>query len=57
MVPSRRRGRSRRRYRLADTAQGIVGGVLLAGGSVVTEQAWLLADDVPATASEPVYVT
>jgi len=35
-------GRSRR-YRLADTAQQIVGGFLLAGPFVVTEEVWVLA--------------
>jgi uncharacterized membrane protein len=32
-----------RRYRLADTAQQIVGGFLLAGPFVVTEEVWVLA--------------
>jgi len=36
----------RRRYRLADTAQQIVGGFLLAGPFVVTEEVWLLADSM-----------
>ena len=31
------------RYRLADTAQQVVGGFLLAGPFVVTEEVWLLA--------------
>ncbi|MUV59945.1 DUF2391 family protein [Halobacterium sp. CBA1126] len=35
-------GRSRR-YRLSDTAQQVVGGFLLAGPFVVTEEVWLLA--------------
>ena len=35
-------GRSRR-YALADTAQQVVGGFLLAGPFVVTEEVWLLA--------------
>ncbi|MFB6308196.1 MAG: DUF2391 family protein [Haloarculaceae archaeon] len=33
----------RRRYRVADTAQQIVGGFLLAGPFVVTEEVWVLA--------------
>jgi uncharacterized membrane protein len=33
----------RRRYRLADSAQQIVGGFLLAGPFVVTEEVWALA--------------
>jgi uncharacterized membrane protein len=38
------RGRSgRRRFKLADTAQQIVGGFLLAGPFVVTEEVWALA--------------
>jgi uncharacterized membrane protein len=32
------------RYRVADTAQQVVGGFLLAGPFVVTEEVWLLAD-------------
>ncbi|ACV12418.1 conserved hypothetical protein [Halorhabdus utahensis DSM 12940] len=32
------------RYKLADTAQQIVGGFLLAGPFVVTEEVWTLAD-------------
>jgi uncharacterized membrane protein len=36
-------GRSKR-YRVADTAQQVVGGFLLAGPFVVTEEVWLLAD-------------
>ncbi|MBX0295588.1 DUF2391 family protein [Haloarcula nitratireducens] len=35
--------RRRRRYRLADTAQQVVGGFLLAGPFVVTEEVWVLA--------------
>jgi uncharacterized membrane protein len=35
--------RARRRYKLADTAQQIVGGFLLAGPFVVTEEVWVLA--------------
>ncbi len=38
VVPSRRK-----RYRVADTAQQVVGGVLLAGPFVVTEEVWVLA--------------
>ena len=33
----------RRRYKLADTAQQVVGGFLLAGPFVVTEEVWTLA--------------
>ncbi|MBV0902168.1 DUF2391 family protein [Haloarcula salina] len=33
----------RRRYRIADTAQQVVGGFLLAGPFVVTEEVWVLA--------------
>jgi len=33
----------RRRYRVADTAQQVVGGFLLAGPFVVTEEVWMLA--------------
>ena len=41
------RGRSgRRRFKLADTAQQIVGGLLLAGPFVVTEEVWVLASDM-----------
>ncbi|WP_135667354.1 DUF2391 domain-containing protein [Halorhabdus rudnickae] len=36
----------RRRYRLADTAQQIVGGFLLAGPFVVTEEVWGLAGEM-----------
>ncbi|WP_254273014.1 DUF2391 family protein [Haloarcula marina] len=35
--------RRRRRYRVADTAQQVVGGFLLAGPFVVTEEVWVLA--------------
>lgn len=35
--------RSRHRFRLSDTAQQIVGGFLLAGPFVVTEEVWTLA--------------
>ncbi|MFB6184408.1 MAG: DUF2391 domain-containing protein [Haloarculaceae archaeon] len=35
-----------RRYRLADTAQQIVGGFLLAGPFVVTQEVWDLARDM-----------
>ncbi|GAB6861078.1 DUF2391 family protein [Haloplanus litoreus] len=35
-----------RRYKLADTAQQIVGGFLLAGPFVVTEEVWTLAADM-----------
>jgi len=35
-----------RRYRLADTAQQVVGGFLLAGPFVVTEEVWTLADSM-----------
>ncbi|GAA0278498.1 DUF2391 family protein [Halobacterium noricense] len=38
-------GRSRR-YRVADTAQQVVGGFLLAGPFVVTEEVWLLASNM-----------
>jgi len=36
----------RRRYQLADTAQQLVGGFLLAGPFVVTEEVWALADNM-----------
>ncbi|MFB6200872.1 MAG: DUF2391 family protein [Halorhabdus sp.] len=36
----------RERYRLADTAQQVVGGVLLAGPFVVTEEVWTLAREM-----------
>jgi uncharacterized membrane protein len=35
--------RSRKRYAFTDTAQQVVGGFLLAGPFVVTEEVWLLA--------------
>ncbi|MFB6156750.1 MAG: DUF2391 family protein [Haloferacaceae archaeon] len=35
--------RGRERYRFADTAQQVVGGFLLAGAFVVTEEVWVLA--------------
>jgi uncharacterized membrane protein len=35
--------KERRKHKLADTAQQIVGGFLLAGPFVVTEEVWLLA--------------
>jgi uncharacterized membrane protein len=38
-------GRSKR-YRFADTAQQVVGGFLLAGPFVVTEEVWLLANNM-----------
>lgn len=34
------------RYKLADTAQQVVGGFLLAGPFVVTEEVWLLAENM-----------
>ncbi len=37
------------RYRLADTAQQTVGGVLLAGPFVVTEEVWVLAANMTVT--------
>ncbi|WP_135828110.1 DUF2391 family protein [Halorussus halobius] len=37
---------SKRRYALADTAQQVVGGFLLAGPFVVTEEVWGLASDM-----------
>ncbi|AZH24058.1 DUF2391 family protein [Haloplanus aerogenes] len=36
----------RRRFKLADTAQQVVGGFLLAGPFVVTEEVWTLAADM-----------
>jgi uncharacterized membrane protein len=36
-------GRLRRQFRLADSAQQLVGGFLLAGPFVVTEEVWVLA--------------
>ncbi|MGM0397657.1 MAG: DUF2391 domain-containing protein, partial [Halobacteriota archaeon] len=38
-----RRPRRPRQFRLADTAQQVVGGFLLAGPFVVTEEVWTLA--------------
>lgn len=38
--------RKRTRYALADSAQQVVGGVLLAGPFVVTEEVWLLAGNL-----------
>jgi uncharacterized membrane protein len=35
-----------RRYKLADTAQQVVGGFLLAGPFVVTEEVWVLAENM-----------
>ncbi|MFO7927449.1 MAG: DUF2391 family protein [Halobacteriota archaeon] len=40
------RGFSRRPFRIADSAQQIVGGFLLAGPFVVTEEVWLLAENM-----------
>ncbi len=40
------RARRRRRFRIADSAQQIVGGFLLAGPFVVTEEVWLLASNM-----------
>ncbi|MDT3433887.1 DUF2391 domain-containing protein [Haloarcula sp. 1CSR25-25] len=37
---------ARRRYRIADTAQQLVGGFLLAGPFVVTEEVWVLAENM-----------
>ncbi len=37
---------ARRRFRLADSAQQIVGGFLLAGPFVVTEEVWILATNM-----------
>jgi uncharacterized membrane protein len=37
---------SRKRYALADTAQQLVGGFLLAGPFVVTEEVWVLATNM-----------
>lgn len=37
-----------KRYKLADTAQQLVGGFLLAGPFVVTEEVWVLADNMSA---------
>ena len=36
----------RRRYRVTDTAQQVVGGFLLAGPFVVTEEVWVLASNM-----------
>lgn len=36
----------RRKHKLADTAQQIIGGFLLAGPFVVTEEVWLLAENM-----------
>jgi len=36
----------RRRYRIADSAQQVVGGFLLAGPFVVTEEVWVLASNM-----------
>ncbi len=40
------RARRQRRFRIADSAQQIVGGFLLAGPFVVTEEVWLLASNM-----------
>jgi hypothetical protein len=37
---------SRKRYAVADSAQQVVGGFLLAGPFVVTEEVWVLASDM-----------
>ncbi|MEF8973713.1 MAG: DUF2391 domain-containing protein [Haloarcula sp.] len=37
---------ARPRYRIADTAQQVVGGFLLAGPFVVTEEVWVLAENM-----------
>ena len=37
---------ARRRFKLADTAQQVVGGFLLAGPFVVTEEVWVLAQNM-----------
>ena len=42
------RPRRPRQFRLADSAQQIVGGFLLAGPFVVTEEVWTLADSMSA---------
>jgi uncharacterized membrane protein len=39
---------SSKRYGLADTAQQVVGGFLLAGAFVVTEEVWMLAGNMSA---------
>ncbi|MFC6719200.1 DUF2391 family protein [Natrialbaceae archaeon GCM10025810] len=41
-----RRARRRPRFRLADSAQQMVGGFLLAGPFVVTEEVWRLAENM-----------
>lgn len=41
----------RRRFKLADTAQQIVGGVLFAGSFVVTEEVWALARNMSSVQS------
>jgi len=40
------RFRPRRRFRVADSAQQVVGGFLLAGPFVVTEEVWTLAESM-----------
>ena len=40
------RARRPRKFRVADSAQQIVGGFLLAGPFVVTEEVWLLAENM-----------
>ena len=40
---------SRRRFQLADSAQQVVGGFLLAGPFVVTEEVWVLAANMSTT--------
>jgi len=45
------RFRPRRRFRIADSAQQIVGGFLLAGPFVVTEEVWTLATNMNAVQS------
>lgn len=42
---------ARRRFRIADSAQQIVGGFLLAGPFVVTEEVWVLAMNMSALQS------
>jgi len=42
---------SKKRYALADSAQQLVGGFLLAGPFVVTEEVWSLASDMTALQS------
>jgi len=41
-------GRATKRYAVADTAQQVVGGFLLAGPFVVTEEVWVLASNMTA---------